>query len=156
MSAEIDPTPHRPVLPGATRPARRGSVADRRGLTAVGAIVLAAAVAAAGAAFDLATGSSLRTAFAICFVLGCGLAAVTAHREDLRTVVLLPPLLILACQLVANVVSTAGVTNSRLTARALEITSAVVLAAPVLLAATGLALLVALVRAVAGRRRRAT
>ena len=74
------------------RPTVTARIADGRGLTAAGAAVVMTAFGAAGGAFDVLTGPGLRTVFAVCYVLGCGLAALAVHRENLRPVIVMPPL----------------------------------------------------------------
>src|SRR5689334_8562597 len=77
-------------------------IADRRGLTATGAVTVAIGFGAAGAVFDVLTGSGLRSTFAVMFVLGCALAAYKVHREDLFAAVVIPPLAYVALAIVAN------------------------------------------------------
>lgn len=127
-------------------------VADRRGLTAAGAVALVLLVAALGGSYDLSTGDALGSVFAGCFVLGCALAAGTVHREDLRAVVVMPPLVYAALVLLAGAIERPG-PGSFLASQALELVNALVLGAPVLLTATTAALLLAAVRL---RRRPAT
>jgi hypothetical protein len=141
---------HEPA-PGHHLPAG-AHVGDRRGLTAMGAVVLAVALGLAGGSYDVLTGSGLRDVFAVCFVAGCAAAAASVHREDLRAAVVMPPLVYVALALVAGAVDRAGASESFVTQQALELANALVLGAPVLLAATGAALVVAVWRAV---RRRA-
>ena len=128
-------------------------VADRRGLTATGAVTVALLLGAAGGLFDVLTGPGLRTAFAVCFVLGCVVAAVKVHHEDLIAAVAMPPLIYCAILLVSGALKKSGAGGSWVTRQALELATSLILGAPVLLTATGLALLVALIRAFAGRRR---
>ena len=129
-------------------------VGDRRGLTAFGAVTVALVLGLLGGAWDVATGPGLRAVFAVCFVLGCGLAALLVHREDLRAAVVMPPLVYVALALAGGAVERAGEPGSFVTRQALELVNALALGAPVLLAATGLALLVALVRVLLVRRTR--
>lgn len=107
-------------------------VADRRGLTAAGGAVVLAVLAAAGAAVDVATGPGLRSIFAICFVTGCALAALTVHREDLKAVVVMPPLVYAAVALIASASEASGGIVSILRSQALDLANALVLGAPVL------------------------
>jgi uncharacterized membrane protein YfcA len=122
------------------------SVGDRRGLTATGAVVLALLLGLAGGAVDVLTGTGLREVFAASFVLGCLLAALTVHREDLLATVVMPPLVYVVLALVAGAVEQTAATGSFLTQQALDLANALVLGAPVLMAATGGALVVAAVR----------
>lgn len=128
------------------------SVGDRRGLTATGAVAVALTLGIAGGAIDVLTGPGLREAFAVCFVTGCLLAALLVHREDLVAAVVMPPLVYVVLALIGGAVERTATSGSFLTQQALELVNALVLGAPVLMAATGAALVVALVRWSAGRR----
>ena len=128
------------------------SVGDRRGLTATGAVALALLLGIIGGAIDVVTGPGLREVFAVCFVTGCLLAALTVHREDLVAAVVMPPLVYVVLALIGGAVERTATTGSFLTQQAIELANALVLGAPVLMAATGAALVVALIRWVAGRR----
>jgi hypothetical protein len=128
------------------------SVGDRRGLTATGAVALALLLGLVGGAIDVLTGPGLREVFAVSFVAGSVLAALTVHREDLVAAVVMPPLVYVVLALLAGAVEKTAATGSFLTRQALELMNALVLGAPVLMAATGLSLLVALARRWAGRR----
>ncbi|GAC1444909.1 MAG: hypothetical protein NVSMB55_22910 [Mycobacteriales bacterium] len=112
------------------------------------------AVGAAGVLLDVFTGPGLRTVFAICFIGGCAFAAVKVHTEDLVAVVVMPPLVFVVLALLAAELSSTTATGGWLTRRALELVTSVVLEAPVLLTATGLVLVIAVVRARSGRTRR--
>ncbi len=128
-------------------------VADRRGLTAVGAVALALLLGAAGGLIDVLTGPGLRAVFAICFIAGCALAALKVHREDLVAAVVMPPLLYVVIALLAGAFSQTAAVGGLLTRQALELATSLVMGAPVLLTATGLALVIAVVRGLSGRRR---
>lgn len=128
-------------------------VGDRRGLTAAGAVTLALLLGAVGGAVDVATGRGLRVVFAICFVLGCALAALLVHREDLKAAVVMPPLLYAVLALVAGAVGSSGGSGSFVTRVTLELVQALVIGAPVLFTATGVAAVVALARWLSDRRR---
>ena len=128
------------------------SVGDRRGLTATGAVAVALLLGLAGGAIDVLTGPGLREVFAVSFVLGCVVAALTVHREDLVAAVVMPPLVYVVLALIGGAVERTAKTGSFLTQQAIELVNALVLGAPVLLAATGAALVVALVRWSTGRR----
>ena len=134
--------------------AQPGQAIHHGGRVTAGAVGLALLLALAGGLMDISTGTGLRTVFAVCFVAACGLAALLVHRDSLRVAVVLPPLLYLAVALVAANVSKTAASGSLLTRQALGLTSALVLSAPVLLTGTGLALLIAIVRGLAGRRGR--
>jgi hypothetical protein len=127
-------------------------VGDRRGLTAFGAVALALGLGMVGGAWDVITGPGLRTVFGVFFVLGCGLAALLVHREDLRAAVVMPPLVYVALALLGGAVERAGEPGSFVNQQALELVNALVLGAPVLLTATAVALVVAVGRALRARR----
>lgn len=133
-------------------PGRASAVGDRRGLTAAGAVVLVLLLGLAGAAFDIATGSGLGDAFAVCFVAASALAALLVHREDLKAVVVMPPLTYVVLALVGGTIESTTASGSFLSKQALEIVNALVLGAPVLVAAALAALVVAVGRGVRGRR----
>lgn len=130
------------------------SVGDRRGLTATGAVAIALALGLAGGAYDVVTGSGLRSVFAVAFVLGCALAALTVHQEDLLAAVIMPPLVYLVLAFLGGVVEQTGQTGSFLAQQALEMANSLILGAPVLLSATGVALVIAGARALRSRRNR--
>lgn len=137
-----------PPPPGSSLP----SVGDRRGLTATGAVAVALLCGLVGGAVDVLTGPGLREVFAVGFVTGCVVAALTVHREDLVAAVVMPPLVYVVLALVGGAVERTAASGSFLTRQALELVNALVMGAPVLLAGTGLALLIALGRHVGGRR----
>ena len=128
------------------------SIGDRRGLTATGAVAIALVLGLAGGAYDVLTGSGLRLVFAVAFVLGCALAAMLVHSEDLLATVIMPPLVYLVLAFVGGVVEQTGQTGSFLAQQTLEMANSLILGAPVLLSATGLALVIAGARALMGRR----
>lgn len=127
-------------------------VADRRGLTATGAVLLALALGFAGAVIDVRTGSGLRTLFSVCFVLGSVLAALLVHREDLLAAVTMPPLTYCVLALLGGAVGSAAGSGSLVKRQGLELLTDLVVHAPVLFLATGLALLISLVRLRTARR----
>lgn len=137
-------------------PERRGgaglSLGDRRGLTATGGVLVALLVGLAGGAVDVLTGRGLREAFAVAFVTGCVLAAIAVHHEDLFATVVMPPLVYAVLALIAVLVDRTAGAGSFVMRQAVELVNAVVLGAPVLMAGTGAALLVAVARWLAGRR----
>ena len=133
-------------------PTAAASIGDRRGLTASGAVAVAVLLGLAGGAVDVLTGLGLREVFAVSFIAGCVIAALTVHREDLVAAVVMPPLVYVLLVLVGGVVERTASTGSWLTQQAIELANALVVGAPVLLTATGLALVVALVRWSAARR----
>lgn len=127
-------------------------VADRRGLTATGAVTLALTLGFVGAFVDVQTGRGLRTVFALCFVAGCALAAMLVHREDLKAVIVMPPLTYCVLALIGAAIGHTQAAGSFVKTQGLELVSALILGAPVLYAATGAALVIALVRARTARR----
>ncbi|HWG93150.1 MAG TPA: DUF6542 domain-containing protein [Mycobacteriales bacterium] len=147
----------RHLLGAATTTARRAALAarphlvDRRGLTACGATALALLLGTLGGVVDAVRGGGLGTAFGVCFVLGCGAAALAAHREDLRAAVVMPPLAYVVLALGAGAVDGVRLPGSLPTRSALELVNALALGAPVVISATALALVVALGRAVTRR-----
>lgn len=130
-------------------------VVDRRGLTAAGAVTVALALGAVGGLIDVLTGPGLRTVFAVFFVAGCAIAALKVHREDLLAAVVMPPLVYVALALAAGAFSQTSAVGGWLTRQALELATSLVLGAPVLLGATALSFVIAVVRGVTGRRRAA-
>jgi hypothetical protein len=122
-------------------------VGDRRGLTATGAVAIALALGFVGAFIDVSTGRGLRTVFAVCFIVGSALAALLAHREDLKATVIMPPLTYCFLALAGTAIGQTGVAGSFVKRQALELVSALVLGAPVLYTATALAAVIAIVRA---------
>ena len=138
--------PHHPHLPAGAH------VGDRRGLTAFGAVAVALVLGLVGGAVDVLTGSGLRGVFAACFIAGCALAALLVHREDLVAAVVMPPLVYVALALLGGAVEKTGAAGSFLGQQALELVNALVLGAPVLLTATGAALVIALARHLRARR----
>ena len=122
------------------------------GLHTSGATVLLLALGLAGGLFDVLTGPGLRLTFAVCFVAGAGLAALLVRRRDLAATVVMPPLVYCVIALVAGAVQGAPAAGSFVVQQALELFTALVLEAPALMAATGLALVVALARGLLGRR----
>ena len=127
-------------------------VVDKRGLTAVGAVTVALVLGAAGGLIDVLTGPGLRTVFAICFVAGCAFAALKVHREDLLATIVMPPLVYVALALLAGAFSKTAPVGGWVTRQALELATSLILGAPVLLTATGVAFVIAVVRGLVGRR----
>jgi len=130
--------------------ARRSGLADRRGLTALGAVVLTLVLSGAGGAVDVLTGPGLRWVFAVAFVISCLLAALSVHREDLLAVVVMPPLVYAALVLLAGLAESGGSSGSLLLHQAIQLFNGLVLGAPVLLGGTALAAAIALVRRAGG------
>ena len=127
------------------------TLADRRGLTAAGGVVLSLLLGVAGAAFDVVTGTGLRTGFAVCFVVACALTALTVHREDLGAAVVMPPLVYVTLSVAIGALARTQNTGSFVLQQAIELVNAVVLGAPVLLLGTAVAALIAALRWLGGR-----
>ena len=121
-------------------------IGDTRGLTATGAVAVALGFGALGAVIDVVTGSGLRTTFAVLFVVGSAVAAYKVHREDLLAAVVIPPLVYVALAFAANLGSRTTVGGSWVKQQVLELVAALIMKAPALLIATGLAAVIALVR----------
>lgn len=126
-------------------------LADRRGLSAAGGVVLSVLLSVAGAGFDVLTGSGLRMGFAGCFLAGCILTALLVHREDLGAAVVMPPLIYVILSLGIGALARTANSGSFVLQQALELVNAIVLGAPVLLLGTGAAALVAGARWLGGR-----
>lgn len=137
---------------GAPPEPRTSRIADRRGLTAAGAAVVMIVFSAVGGGYDVLTGPGLRLVFAIFFVLGCALAAFSVHREHLRPVIVMPPLVYAALALTASAVEGWGGSGSFLQGQLLELANAIVLGAPTLVFGFLITLLVALLRGAARGR----
>lgn len=147
LTPEHDHTqPHHLHLPAGAH------VADRRGLTAAGAVTISLAFGFLGAFIDVNTGSGLRVTFSVMFVIGCALAALLAHREDLRATVVMPPLVYCVLALIGAAIGHTGAAGPFLKQQALELVSALILGAPTLYAATAAAFVIALVRSRIARR----
>jgi len=109
---------------------------------------LALCLGLAGVGIDAATGTGLRAAFAVSFVLGCTLAAALVHHEDLLAAVVMPPLLFVTLAATGSVLDGGGLGGGWLTRRVLDVVTAMVTDAPVLFAALGTVLAVTAVRLV--------
>ena len=130
-------------------------IADRRGITATGAVALAITMGVVGGAIDVASGRGLRVVFGIFFAVGCATAAALIHREDLIAAVVIPPLAYLALALLAGTVRASGEGGSLARRQISELYDALIISFPALFSATAAAAMVALVRwAAASRRRR--
>ena len=107
-----------------------------------------------GVALDLSTGRQLGIVFAALFIGGCVVATLAAHREDLLACVVSPPLVYVALMLISGSLSSQGRSGSLVSRQALELVNELILGAPVLLAGTGAALVLAALRALGRRRSR--
>lgn len=144
MTSTMDEHPHH-GLPAV-------HIADRRGITAAGAVALAITMGIVGGAIDVATGRGLRAVFAVFFVAGCAAAAAVIHREDLLAAVVIPPLAYIALALLAGSVHRSGGATSLARQQISELYDALILSFPVLFFATAAAATVAVVRWLAARR----
>lgn len=128
-------------------------MSDGRGITALGAVAIALGAGLVGGLVDVLTGEGLRTVFAVCFVLGCAFAAYRVHREDLFAAIVIPPLAYVVLALIAGIGSDDGPADSFLKQQVYELSDALILRAPVLLIATGVAAAIAAFRWSGFRRR---
>ena len=104
-----------------------------------------------GAGVDVATGTGLRTVFAVAFVVAAALAAATVHHEDLLASVVLVPLVYAVVGGISGVAEGSGLHT--LAKIALGVANVMVTAAPALMMATFAAAVIAGARAYATRRR---
>ena len=143
-------------LPAPAAAARRRRLpfraADGRGLTAFGAVLLTLLTGAVGAVVDLSSRSSLGTWFAVGFIGGCLLSVLLVHREDLRAVVVMPPLVYVVLALGGGLAKQNSASGSLVTRQAVQLVNSVVLGAPILLIAAGATAVLAVVRAMGSRR----
>lgn len=132
-----------------------GPVIQRRlgsreaGLPVSGAVAVALGAGIGGGAVDVLTGSGLRVVFAISFVLGCAVAAAFVRRRGLLAAVVLPPLVYALVAAAAAVVQQGPSGGSWLVRNSLELMTALMLGAPVLVAAVLTAAVIAVVRLLA-------
>ncbi len=136
--------------PAHGHPARATVLGGRRGLTTAGAALLVLLVGGGGGVVDLLTGNGLRTVFAASFVAVAALSALLIERHRLLSSVVLVPLVYVLLALAADIAGSGSLGG--LSQQAVALLDAVVLGAPVLLAATGAAAVIALLRAVGSRR----
>lgn len=111
-------------------------------LTGTGAVLLLAGVSAVAGLLDVLAGSALRLIFAAGLVLGTLLASLLVVRRDLLTVVFAPPLVFVAASAVAVLLGR-GKTGGGLIDLA---TSWLVYGFPAMAAATGVAVVIWLIR----------
>jgi hypothetical protein len=115
-------------------------------LTGVGAVLLLAGIAAVAGVLDVLAGSSLRLIFACGLVLGALIASLLVRRRDGLMVVFAPPLVFVAASAVAVLLGR-GETGGTLIDLA---TSWLVYGFPAMAIATGVALVVWLIRRARG------
>src|SRR5450759_5148542 len=148
--AQARPTPPAVARPGA-RPVSRGATVlpaqPPAWVRAAGAPGLSGVAAGA---IDATTGSGLRTTFAIFFVTGCALVAALGRAQDRLAILVMPPLVYAAGSVVFGGDDT-GATRPSLWNHLLAVVSTLITGAPVLLLATGVVVLVTLVRGTSRR-----
>jgi len=114
-------------------------------LTGAGAVALAFVVTLAGGSFDLLTGPGLRRGFAIALVVGAVLAAALVRTRDLFVVAVSPPLIYMLVSLLATFPRSNGAFESKTKFTAL-LANWLVYGFPEMATATGLAVVIAIVR----------
>lgn len=121
---------------------------NRRGLTAIGAALVVIIIGGLGAVASVLVSGSLGIVFAVAFVLGCVLAALRTHPDDLIGVVIMPPLVYALITIgVGFLHPTSGGDGGGLRTKAIDIGSELILRAPSLLVAELLVVLIAIIRA---------
>jgi hypothetical protein len=116
-------------------------------LTGVGAVLVLAGISAVAGLLDVLAGSALRLIFAAGLVLGTLIASLLVMRRDLLTVVFAPPLVFLAGSAVAVLLGRGGGGGGLIDLA----TSWLVYGFPAMATATGVALVVYLIRRPRGR-----
>lgn len=119
---------------------------DKRGLTALGGASIAVGLGVLGALIDLATGSGLRTVFAILFIAGCAISAALVHTEDLLAAVIMPPLVYLGLAFLGASIQHSNLTGGWFRQQTIEMASSLVLNAPTLIIATIVSVVIAVLR----------
>jgi hypothetical protein len=121
--------------------------AQRRGLTltGAGAVALAFVVSLIGGSYDLVTGPGLRRGFAVALVVGAVLAALLVRTKDLFTVVVAPPMIYMLVSLLATIPHSNGAFGSKAKFTG-TLANWLVYGFPEMAAATGLALVIAVIR----------
>jgi hypothetical protein len=162
-AAETVMPPDSESRPAATRARRaprrrRGPFAwlvDTRGLTFLGALIVAGVIGTVGGLIDAGAHAWVGTMFEICFIAGCVLGVLLVHREDLITMAFLPPVLFVAIASavgVAQAMRTHGRIKDRLD---FQVLYALAFGGATLWVATGVTVAAVLVR-LAFRRRPAS
>ena len=134
-----------------------GPLGDRRGLTAAGCAVMLLGFGFVGALLDLLAGHDLWIMFGIGFIGAAALAAARCHAEDLGATIVLPPLVYFVIAFIFTIISPRSGTHTGGTKQfAIDLGGELVFSAPILLAATIVALGLATGRgrASAARRRK--
>ena len=122
-----------------------------RGLSGRAGVLLALALAVAGAAVDLVTARGLGAGYAAGFAAGCTLAVLLVRRQGLRVVVFAPPLIYAGVVLAGGLVG--GSVPRTLPRQSVELLTQLIVGAPVLVATTVLVLLIARARGASPQRR---
>lgn len=122
-------------------------LADRRGLTAAGGALLLLVATVLGTLLD----DDLGLLFALAFSGGAVLAVLLVHREDVGAAVVAPPLVYAAVLGTLGALTGTSDGTGPLQRAALDVFTALVVGAPVLLGTTAVVLVLALARGL-GRR----
>jgi hypothetical protein len=154
-----------PAKPGSRvedRPSRNvtqrqagGPLGDRRGLTAAGIVVMLFAFGFIGALIDLLFGKNLWVFFGILFIGSAALSAARCHAEDLAAAIVIPPLIYAVIAFIFTVISPrSGTHEGGIRQFAIDYGGEIVFSAPLLLAATLVALFIATSRGRANAAKR--
>ncbi len=134
-----------------------GPLGDRRGLTAAGCAVMLLVFGFVGALLDMFAGHDLWVMFGIAFIGAAALAAARCHAEDLGATIVFPPLVYFVLAFLFTIIHPRSGTHSGGSKQfAIDLGGDLVFSAPILLAATlvALGLATARGRASASRRRK--
>lgn len=108
-----------------------------------------------GALLDLFAGHDLWVMFGICFIGASAVCALRCHAEDLAATIVLPPLIYLAIAVIFTIISPRSGTHTGGSRQfIIDLGGELVFSAPILLAATLVALGIATARGRASARRR--
>jgi hypothetical protein len=135
------------------RPARPALLADWRGLTAAGAATIVVVASSVGALLDAVLNLSHHRAFTILFALSSAGTAWRVHREDMFTSICIPPIVFVFVTIIGGLFANNGV-GGVASRTALQLVTALLIDAPQLLLAASLAIIVVILRLIAGRSRR--
>jgi hypothetical protein len=134
-----------------------GPLGDRRGLTAAGCAVMLLVFGFVGALLDLFAGHDLWVLFGIAFIGAAALSAARCHAEDLAATIVFPPLAYFVIAFIFTLIHPRSGTHTGGSKQfAIDLGGELVFSAPILLAATlvALGLATARGRASAARRRK--
>ncbi len=124
-----------------------------RGLTVLGAALIALVTGFIGAIFDSVAFGHLGVLFGIGFGIGCLIAVGRVHNDDLLAVVVMPPLIYAVITILIGLFHpSGGGDGAGLKNKVIDVGSELILRAPVLIVAMVIVIVVAAVR---GRRVRA-